>query len=234
MKVIPAVDMKDGECVQLVRGEEGTGKKYGDPVNAASRWVKEGADLLHIVDLDGAIDGERKNSPIIKKMISETEADLQVGGGIRSVSGAEELFSLGVERVIMGTAAVEDPDIVKKASRYGDIMVSLDASKGEVVIEGWKRGAGATPLELAGVFEDKGAESILYTNVDREGLMEGIDPEPVEDLVENVSIPVVASGGVSSQEDLRVLRNTGVSGVVIGTAFYEGRLTYRQALEAAN
>lgn len=234
MRVIPAVDVKDGECVQLVQGKEGTGKQYGDPVEAATAWTEQGADLLHLIDLDGALEGRRRNAPVIQRIARETDAEIQVGGGVRSVDDAKELFSLGARRVIMGTAAVEDPEIVSEASDYGDIMVSLDASGGEVVVEGWKQGSGLSLRELAPRFEEVGAESILYTDVDQEGLMDGVDPEPVRSLVEEVSIPVVASGGVTTTDDVGALRRAGAWGVVIGTAFYEGRLTYKQAVEAAN
>jgi phosphoribosylformimino-5-aminoimidazole carboxamide ribotide isomerase len=233
MDVIPAVDMKDGECVQLVQGEEGTAKGYGDPVEAARRWVEEGAERLHVVDLDGAIDGERRNARHVRRIVDETDVGVQVGGGVRSVEDAKGLFGAGADRVVMGTAAVEEPHLVGRVSEYGDVVVSLDAREGEVVVEGWKETAGITPVEAARRFEDEGASAFLFTNVDDEGLLDGVSVEPVEELVGSVEVPVIASGGVTTTADIEALREAGASGVVIGTAFYEGRITYDEAKEAA-
>ncbi|MFP4633121.1 MAG: 1-(5-phosphoribosyl)-5-[(5-phosphoribosylamino)methylideneamino]imidazole-4-carboxamide isomerase [Halobacteriales archaeon] len=229
--VIPAVDVEDGECVQLVQGERDTGSTYGDPVEAAERWIEEGADTLHVVDLDGAFDGERENVDAIEA-IAGLDVELQVGGGVRSVEDARVLFELGVERVILGTAAVENPDVVSEVSEHGNVMASIDSRGGEVVVEGWQEGSGVTPVELAREFERQGAESLLYTNVDTEGLLEGVNDDPVRRVVTEVDVPVVASGGVTTTEDVRALRSAGASGVVIGTAFYEGRLTYDEARRA--
>ncbi|XGI83900.1 1-(5-phosphoribosyl)-5-[(5-phosphoribosylamino)methylideneamino]imidazole-4-carboxamide isomerase [Halorutilales archaeon Cl-col2-1] len=233
MDVIPAVDMKDGDCVQLVQGEEGTEKTYGDPVEAAQTWVDAGAETLHIVDLDGAIHGERKNAEKVGRIIDETSVEVQVGGGIRSVDDAKSFFDAGAERVIMGTAAVENPRIVEDVSQHGDVMVSLDSKNDEVVVEGWQEGSGLSPVDLASKFEETGAESILYTDVDREGLLDGVETSTVSRIVEEVSIPVVASGGVSSPEDVEAVRDAGADGVVIGTALYEGRMSLQEAKEAA-
>ncbi len=232
MKVIPAVDVKDGECVQLVQGEEGTGESYGDPLDSARHWLEEDAEALHVVDLDGAIDGERENADVIEE-IASWDVEVQVGGGVRSEDDAAALFDAGVDRVIMGTAAQEDPDVVLRAAEHGDVMVSLDARDGEVVVEGWKRSTGTSPVEVAGEFEALGASSILFTNVDDEGLLEGVQTDPVAELVDSVDIPVVASGGVTTVDDVRALAEAGAWGVVIGTAFYEGHLTLKQAMEAA-
>ncbi|MCX2819577.1 1-(5-phosphoribosyl)-5-[(5-phosphoribosylamino)methylideneamino]imidazole-4-carboxamide isomerase [Haladaptatus sp. F3-133] len=233
MDVIPAVDMKGGECVQLVQGDEGTAKTYGDPVESARRWVDEGAEHLHVVDLDGAIDGERRNASQVRRIVEETDVSVQVGGGVRSVGDARTLFEAGADRVVMGTAAVENPPLVGRAAEYGEVVVSLDAREGEVVVEGWKEGAGVSPVEVARRFEDEGASAFLFTNVDDEGLLEGVTVEPVEELVEAVDVPVIASGGVATTDDVKALREAGASGVVIGTAFYEGRMSYDEANEVA-
>ena len=233
MEVIPAVDMKDGECVQLVQGDEETAESYGDPVESARRWVEEGAERLHVVDLDGAIDGERRNADNVRSIVEKTEVAVQVGGGVRSVEDAEVLFDAGADRVVMGTAAMEDPPLVGRVAQNGDVVVSLDAREGEVVVEGWKEGAGVTPVEAARRFEDVGASAFLFTNVDDEGLLNGVSVEPVAELVEAVDVPVIASGGVTTPDDVSALRDAGASGVVIGTAFYEGRMTYDEAVEAA-
>lgn len=233
MEVIPAVDMKDGECVQLVQGDEETAKSYGDPVRAARRWVDEGAKRLHVVDLDGAIEGERRNARHVRNIVEEAGVAVQVGGGVRSVEDATTLFEAGADRVVMGTAAMENPPLVGRVAEHGDVVVSLDAREGEVVVGGWKEGADVTPVEAARRFEDVGASAFLFTNVDDEGLLEGVTAEPVEELVEAVEVPVVASGGVTTPEDVSELRGVGAAGVVIGTAFYEGRMTYDEAKEAA-
>lgn len=233
MEVIPAVDMKDGECVQLVQGDETTAKSYGDPVEAARRWVREGAERLHVVDLDGAIDGERRNARHVRRVVEETGVAVQVGGGVRSVEDAATLFEAGADRVVMGTAAMREPSLVGTVAEHGAVVVSLDARDGEVVVEGWKEGAGVSPVEVAQRFEDAGASAFLFTNVDDEGLLEGVSVEPVEELVEAVDVPVIASGGVTTTQDVRALRDAGAAGVVIGTAFYEGRMTYDEAKEAA-
>lgn len=233
MEVIPAVDMKDGECVQLVQGNEETAETYGDPVESARRWVEEGAGRLHVVDLDGAIDGERRNAEHVRRIVDETDVSVQVGGGVRSVEDATTIFDAGADRVVMGTAAVENPPLVGRVSEHGDVVVSLDARDGEVVVEGWKEGAGVSPVEAARRFEDEGASAFLFTNVDDEGLLDGVTVEPVEKLVDSVDVPVIASGGVTTTDDVAALREAGAAGVVIGTAFYEGRMSYDEAKESA-
>jgi phosphoribosylformimino-5-aminoimidazole carboxamide ribotide isomerase len=233
MEVIPAVDMKDGECVQLVQGNEETAETYGDPVESARRWVREGAERLHVVDLDGAIDGDRRNAAHVRRIVDETDVSVQVGGGVRSVEEAETLFEAGADRVVMGTAAMENPPLVGRAAEHGDVVVSLDARDGEVVVEGWKESADVSPVEAARRFEDEGASAFLFTNVDDEGLLDGVTVKPVEELVDAVNVPVIASGGVATTDDVAALREAGAAGVVIGTAFYEGHMSYAEAKEAA-
>lgn len=235
-EVIPAVDMKDGEVVQLVGGERGTETRYGDPVQAASRWVSAGARTLHIIDLDGAMEGDRRNAEAVERILDTVEIDVQVGGGIRRVEDARNLLSRGVDRVILGTAAVENPEIVRSiASEYPDgVMVSLDAKHGEVVVEGWQESTGLDPVAVGGRYEELGAAAILYTDVDVEGQLGGVRTEVVERLAAAVTIPVVASGGVSSIGDLRAFRDAGAAAVVVGTALYEGRFTLADAQAAVS
>ncbi|MFC7008986.1 1-(5-phosphoribosyl)-5-[(5-phosphoribosylamino)methylideneamino]imidazole-4-carboxamide isomerase [Halalkalicoccus salilacus] len=235
-EVIPAVDMQDGEVVQLVQGERGTGRRYGDPAEAARRWIDEGARTLHLVDLDGAFEGERRNAPAIEAILGTVgeDAEIQLGGGIRSAGDAIDLLERGVDRVILGTAAVEDPEIVGEISdEYeGSVTVSLDAKDGEVVVSGWTEGTGLDPADAAERYEGLGAGAILFTNVDVEGRLEGVRTEPVRRIAEAVSIPVIASGGVASVEDVRALKEAGAAAVVVGTALYEGRFTLAEAAEA--
>ncbi|SEW17824.1 1-(5-phosphoribosyl)-5-[(5-phosphoribosylamino)methylideneamino]imidazole-4-carboxamide isomerase [Halobacterium jilantaiense] len=232
--VVPAVDMQDGEVVQLVQGERGTERTYGDPVEAATRWVDEGADTLHLVDLDGAFEGARANADAVDSILDATDVSVQVGGGIRTAEDAVDLLDRGVDRVILGTAAVQNPDIVGEvAAEYGDgVMVSLDAKGGEVVVEGWTEGTGVDPIEAAERYVDLGAAAILFTDVDVEGRQEGVRTEPVRELAERVDIPVIASGGVATVDDVRSLRDAGAAGVVVGTALYEGSFTLEEAQRA--
>ena len=233
-EVVPAVDVQGGEVVQLVGGERGTGKRYGEPVEAARRWVESGARTLHLVDLDGAFEGERENGPAIDRILDAVDVDVQLGGGIRTAADAIDLLDRGVDRVILGTAAVEAPAIVTEiAEDHPDgVMVSLDAKGGEVVVSGWQEGTGLDPAEAAARYADLGAAAILFTNVDVEGQLAGVRTDPVERLVDAVSIPVVASGGVASLDDVRALHDAGAAAVVVGTALYEGRFSLREATDA--
>ncbi|OTF00286.1 1-(5-phosphoribosyl)-5-[(5-phosphoribosylamino)methylideneamino]imidazole-4-carboxamide isomerase [Halorubrum sp. SD683] len=241
-EVIPAVDVQDGEVVQLVGGERGTGKRYGDPVAAAERWVEAGAETLHLVDLDGAFEGERVNAGALESVVDAVGGDgadavgLQLGGGIRAAEGARALLDLGLDRVILGTAAVETPDIVAEIDEThpGSVVVSLDAKDGEVVVSGWTEGTGLDPAEAAARYEELGAGAILFTNVDVEGQLDGIDREAVASVVEAVDIPVIASGGVATVEDVIDLKEAGAAAVVVGTALYEGEFTLREAQDAAD
>jgi phosphoribosylformimino-5-aminoimidazole carboxamide ribotide isomerase len=233
-EVVPAVDVKDGEAVQLVGGERGTETRYGDPVEAARRWVDDGAETLHLVDLDGAFEGERANREAIERIVEAVSVPIQLGGGIRTAGDARSLLDVGIERVILGTAAIERPEIVAEVSEThpGGVMVSLDARDGEVVVAGWTEATGLDPAEAAARYEELGAGSILFTNVDVEGRLSGVSADPVHELAEAVSIPIVASGGVTTVADLRTLADAGASAVVVGTALYEGRFTLAEARRA--
>ncbi|PSP74274.1 1-(5-phosphoribosyl)-5-((5-phosphoribosylamino)methylideneamino)imidazole-4-carboxamide isomerase [Halobacteriales archaeon QS_3_64_16] len=234
-EVIPAVDLQDGAVVQLVGGERDSGTEYGDPVAAAKRWVDAGARTLHVVDLDGAFEGERTNAEAVSRITAATDVPIQLGGGIRSAADARELLDRGVDRVILGTAAIEAPEIVADvaAEHPEGVVVSLDAKAGEVVIAGWTEGTGIDPPEAAREYEKRGAAAILFTDVDSEGRLEGVETELLERVVKAVSIPVIASGGVATLEDIRALGEAGAAAVVVGSALYEGRFTLREAIEAA-
>lgn len=237
-EVIPAVDMRGGKCVQLVQGVPGSEMvTLDDPIEVTLDWVRRGAKTLHLVDLDGAIEGERKNAPIIEKIVNthqENGTRIQVGGGIRSFEDAASLLELGVSRVILGTAALQNPELVKRlSSTFGNerITVALDAKNGKISIKGWTEECAQTPVEMGRKFEELGAGSLLFTNIDSEGLLQGVNPVPTKELVESVTIPVIASGGVSSLQDLQVLKETGAAGVVVGSALYTGRFTLEAAVE---
>ncbi|WP_160134505.1 1-(5-phosphoribosyl)-5-[(5-phosphoribosylamino)methylideneamino]imidazole-4-carboxamide isomerase [Halococcus salsus] len=233
-EVVPAVDIEGGQVVQLVGGERGSETAYGDPVEAAERWVAAGARTLHLVDLDGAFDGERRNATAIERIVETVDVPVQLGGGIRTAADARSLLDAGVDRVILGTAAVETPEVVAAISdtHPESVVVSLDASDGEVVVSGWTEGTGIDPVEAAAGYEDRGAAGILFTDVDVEGRLEGVRADRVRRLAEAVSVPVVASGGVETLDDLETLRDAGASAAVVGTALYEGRFTLEDAITA--
>ena len=235
-EVVPAVDMQDGQVVQLVGGERGTGRTYGDPVTAARRWVEAGARTLHLVDLDGAFEGERANAGAIDAVLDAVDVAVQLGGGIRTAADAVGLLDRGVDRVILGTAAVENPDIVADISdeHPGRVMVSLDAKDGEVVVSGWTEGTGLDPAAAAARYEDLGAGAILFTDVDIEGQLDGVRTDPVERVVGAVDVPVVASGGVATVGDIRALRDAGAAAVVVGSALYEGTFALEEAQRAVS
>ena len=232
--VIPAIDIQDGEVVQLVGGERGTGQRYGDPATTARRWVEAGASRLHLVDLDGAFSGERQNVTAIDDILEAVSVPVQLGGGIRTRADAQDLLERGVDRIILGTAAIENPALVDElATAYPDrIVVGLDAKAGEVVIDGWTSGTGVAPHEAASTFADRGVAAILCTDVDVEGRLEGVRTDVIAAVVDAVSIPVIASGGVASIEDLQALRDAGARAAVVGTALYEGQFSLEEAMAA--
>jgi len=206
-----------------------------NPMAQAERWASEGTDHLHIIDLDGAIQGKRINASILRQIVTELDLFTQVGGGIRTKDDVRDVLSLGVDRAILGTAALKNPDMVRElADEHGRerIMVALDVRKGDVTTEGWQKTIGKRAVDLGRLFEQKGAGSILFTNIDVEGQQKGIDLGPTRQLVEAVKIPIVAAGGVTSIEDVLALKGAGAAGAVAGTAIYTGKLSVRRTLEA--
>jgi phosphoribosylformimino-5-aminoimidazole carboxamide ribotide isomerase len=233
MTVFPAVDILGGRCVQLVQGKRETATVFGDPVDCARRWVEAGAKALHIINLDGAFGDSGSNADIIKRILRETGIFMQLGGGIRSVGDARSWLDTGVDRVILGTLAVLEPESVSTLSGevgHSRVMASVDAREGQVVVEGWRDPEGDY-LGWARRFEDLGAGSLLFTNVDVEGLQQGIRREPVEKLLTATGLPVVVAGGISSIGDVEVLRDLGASGVVLGSALYSGKIDLGKAME---
>lgn len=235
MLIIPSVDIKNGNCVQLVGGQPGTGNEYGDPVEAALKWEAEGAHYLHVVDLDAAL-GEGDNLVKVAEILANVTIEVQVSGGIRAVDRGVELLGIGADRVILGTAAFEEPDVLRElVEKSGSerVMVALDVKKGKIAVEGWKERTEEDVVEMAKKFEEIGVGGFLFTNVDVEGSMTGLDPEPIKRLVEVVDTPVIAAGGVSSKEDIKQAKKAGASGLVIGTGLYEGKISLKEAMEAA-
>lgn len=235
MIVFPAVDILGGRCVQLVQGKRDTATAYGDPLLCAESWINQGAQALHIVNLDGAFGSSKLNAEKITDVIIRTGVETQLGGGIRSLEDARSWLDCGVDRIIISTFAAEDPECLTTLSdEYGSdrIMAGVDARAGEMVTHGWERPAGDF-LEWADMFIRKGAGSLLYTNVSVEGLCNGIDPKPVRDLLSTVSVLVVVAGGITSASDIKILKESDAAGVVLGSALYSGKITLREALEAA-
>lgn len=235
MIIFPAVDILGGQCVQLVQGRRESARAFGTPLENARRWLDAGAEALHVVNLDGAFGAAQANAEMIREVIKETGVFVQLGGGIRSREDACAWLETGVERVILGTVAVREPEIIRDLSlEFGpeQVMAGVDARGGAVVIEGWQEEAGDY-LSWAKRFEMLGAGSLLFTNVAVEGLCQGIETEPVARLLEQTDLPVVVAGGVTSVEDVRALRDLGVAGVVLGSALYNGKITFEEALEAA-
>jgi phosphoribosylformimino-5-aminoimidazole carboxamide ribotide isomerase len=234
-RIIPAIDLKNKKCVSLVQGIPGTERvSIDDPLAVAARWVSEGAKVLHLIDLDGAIDGNRLNSAIIESIIKKFRVETQVGGGIRSKEDASALLNLGADRVILGTAAVNNPSLVEELAReFGSqrIMVALDSKNGRVTTHGWAKKSSFTAVELGKKFEESGAGSILFTDINTEGLLKGVNPLPTKELVQALSIPVIASGGITTLHDIEVIKKTGASGIVVGAALYVGKFSLHDALK---
>jgi phosphoribosylformimino-5-aminoimidazole carboxamide ribotide isomerase len=233
MKIFPAVDILGGKCVQLVQGKRESATAYGDPLACAIRWLNEGATALHIVNLDGAFGTSSQNAILITDLIKKTGVEIELGGGIRSVDDARHWLETGVERVIISTLATQDPECVRTLAReFGSsrVMPGVDAKGGQIAVHGWQETVGDY-LDWAVRFEQLGAGSLLYTNVDVEGLQQGVRFDPVKRLIERVGIPVVVAGGVSSGSDVAGLREAGAYGAVLGSALYSGKIALKDALE---
>jgi phosphoribosylformimino-5-aminoimidazole carboxamide ribotide isomerase len=233
MKIFPAVDILGGKCVQLVQGKRESATAYGDPLSCATRWLNQGAAALHIVNLDGAFGSSSANAGLIKDLIRKTGVEIELGGGIRSVEDARHWLETGVDRVIISTLATQDPECIRSlVKEFGSsrVMPGVDAKGGQIAVHGWQETAGDY-LDWAARFEKLGAGSLLYTNVDVEGLQQGVRFEPVKRLIDRVGIPVVVAGGVSSGADVAGLRDAGAYGAVLGSALYSGKLALKDALE---
>jgi len=234
MIVIPAVDIKNGKCVQLVQGKPGSEQiVLENPSKVALDWQEHGASFLHVIDLDGAL-GEENNLDVVEKILKKVSIPVQMGGGIRTTKEAINLLEMGINRVILGTLAIENPETVQNLSKdYGKerVMVALDIKNSRVVMRGWTKKTNFTAPVLGEIFQHKGAGGILFTNVDHEGLLVGFRMEPLQVLLKTVQIPVVYSGGVSSLKDVATLSRTGVYGVVIGSALYKGKIRIQDALK---
>ncbi|BBK45267.1 1-(5-phosphoribosyl)-5-[(5-phosphoribosylamino) methylideneamino] imidazole-4-carboxamide isomerase [Allostella vacuolata] len=236
MILYPAIDLQQGRCVRLLRGAMDQATVYNeDPGAQAASFAAAGFAWLHLVDLDGAIHGRAVNEAAVRAILAATDRPVQLGGGIRDMAGIERWLEAGVRRVILGTVALRNPDLVRAAGRRfpGRIAVGIDARGGRVAVEGWVETAETLALDLARQFEDAGVTAIIYTDIDRDGALVGVNVEATAELARAVSIPIIASGGVAGIADIHALRATGVvAGVVVGRALYDGRLDPAEALRA--
>ena len=236
MIVIPAIDLKNGKCVRLREGKMDEETIFSeDPISTAGSWFSQGAEILHIVDLDGAVNGQPMNQEVIFSIIAEfPERRIQIGGGIRSFESASEYLNEGIERVIMGTSAVEEPDMLKDfCSKFPNrLVLGIDALDGVVKTQGWLKGSGISPSELVKKFEDDPIAAIIFTDISKDGMMIGPNIEATSDLANQTKIPVIASGGVSSLDHIIQLEDKkNISGVICGRALYEKAFTYEDVLE---
>ncbi len=238
MLIIPAVDIKNGKCVQLVQGKPGTEQVViENPELVAEGWENKGAEILHVINLDGAFGNSSKNLEVVEKILKTVSIPVQLGGGIRTIKDAVNLLELGIERVILGTMAVESPENVELLSKeFGRdrILVALDSKDSRVVVKGWTEKTKQTAPELGISLQKKGAGGILFTNVDVEGLMNGFNMDPLLELLNAVEIPVIYSGGVTSIKDVEKLSKTNTYGVVIGSALYKGKINFEDTLKYQN
>lgn len=237
MLVIPAIDLKDGQCVRLLQGRKEDSTVYSnDPASTALRWQSMGARLLHVVDLDGAFTGAQRNLSGIKAIREAVSIDIEVGGGIRDMEAIGRLLSMGINSVILGTQAAEEPSFVERAAeKYpGRIIAGIDARDGTVSIKGWVESTGINARDFARLMEEKGVSGVIYTDISRDGMLTGPNIEATRAMVGALGIPVVASGGISTIKDVRELKKIdGLWGAITGKAIYSGSLDLREAITEA-
>jgi phosphoribosylformimino-5-aminoimidazole carboxamide ribotide isomerase len=232
--VIPALDLKDQKCVQLVGGDP-TKKiiEEDNPVEIAKYWGESGVKRLHLIDLDGAIEGKRLNDTVVIEIVEELDIPVQFGGGLRTVEDARAFLDMGVEKIILGTMALNNPEVLEElAERYGPerLIIALDSRSGRVAIKGWTEDTGQKASEIVGRFEPYVSE-VLFTNIDVEGRMAGIDEALVKEMIDATSLDIIVSGGITTIADIENVRDAGASGVVIGSALYTGKLNFKKALQ---
>ncbi len=239
MLIIPAVDIKNGKCVRLLQGRmEDETVFSNDPAAMAQKWAMAGAELIHVIDLDGAFEKSPQNSDAIKNILETVNTPIQLGGGIRTERTIRMFLDMGVSRVIIGTEAINNPKLVEQAARFfpGQIIVGIDARNGRVAIEGWTETTPIKAVDLAKRFQNCGVAAINFTDIYRDGMQSGPNIEETRRLAEAISIPVVASGGVSTIKDIQnllPLEASGVTGVITGKALYSGTLDFKEALTVA-
>lgn len=237
MIIIPAIDIKDGRCVRLTQGRMDAEIVYSnDPSEVAIRWASLGAELIHLVDLDGAVEGNAKNFNVIRKITDAVNVPVQIGGGIRDENIARSYLDMpGVKRIIVGTAAYKDPGLLAGLTKKfpGRVAVGIDAKDGKVAIKGWVEVTGEKAVDLAKRLEGIGVACIIYTDISRDGMLSGPNVEATREMAGSVDIPVVASGGISSRKDIESYNGVPLEGIIVGKALYSGNLGLKEAIEAA-
>jgi phosphoribosylformimino-5-aminoimidazole carboxamide ribotide isomerase len=236
MVIYPAIDIIDGKCVSLVQGLFHKETTYSDnPIEVALEWENMGSEYLHIIDLDGAKTGKPKNAHIVSEMAAKLCIPIQLGGGIRSIETIEIFLSKGIEKVILGTAAVRDQKFLKEALKIfrENIIIGIDAKDGVVAIEGWAKTSHFTSVDFAKKMEELGAYRIIYTDISKDGMLQGPNFEATKKMVNAVDIEVIASGGVSRVRDIEKLKEIGVYGAIVGKALYTGDINLKEALKVA-
>ncbi len=237
LRIIPAVDIKNGRCVRLTQGKADQETVYSDdPLSMACYWDEQGAQLIHVVDLDGAFDGKPVNAELIKNIIYNSTVDIQVGGGIRNMDTIAGYINAGAYKVILGTIAHQNPNFVKEACEKfpNKIIVGIDARDGNVAIKGWVEISEQKATDLAKSMESLGVAGFIFTDIGRDGMMQGPNLESIQSFAQSTTLPVIASGGVSRLEDLEALQkieSLGIQGVIVGKALYDKRIDYRQAIK---
>jgi phosphoribosylformimino-5-aminoimidazole carboxamide ribotide isomerase len=240
MQIIPAIDLKDGKCVRLFQGEMDKETVYfEDPLAAAQHWLREGATFLHLVDLNGAVEGRPVHTTEVAAICTQPGLTVELGGGLRSVGAVESAFQLGVARVVIGTAAYDSAEFLRDLCKKfpGQINVGIDARLGKVAVKGWKETTPMDAVELARRCEQDGAARIIYTDISRDGAGSGVNLDETAKIAHAIHIPVIASGGVATLDDIRRLRpleKAGVEGVIVGRALYRGIFRFSEAVTAGN
>ena len=233
MRLYPAIDMIDGQCVRLVQGDYGQKTTFSDdPLAVAMRWQEEGGEFIHLVDLDGAKSGDMPNFEVICRIASELNIPIEVGGGIRNMHAVEQYLEHGIQRVILGTAAIKNPAFIQEAVKeYGArIVVGIDAKDGMVAINGWEEVSEISALSLAKQMEEMGVSTIIYTDIATDGMLKGPNVSAMREMTEHVNVDIVASGGVTTLNDLERLSKTDVEGAIIGKALYTGHILLPEAI----
>ena len=234
MEVIPAIDLRGGRCVRLYQGDYAKETVYSDnPLEVALRWQEMGAPRIHVVDLDGAASGKPENLAVLKRLADSVDVALQVGGGIREMSTCEKMLDMGMQRIVLGTVAVQEPSLVEQlCRRFGSeaVVVGVDARDGVVAIRGWQESTSSTTLDLMHRMEELGVRRFLYTDISRDGTLTEPNFQAVEVVVRGSDAAILAAGGVSSIEQLRRLASVGVEGAIVGMALYTGAIDLREAI----
>lgn len=234
MQLYPAIDLKNGQCVRLKQGKFKEVKVYSDkPWEMAQHWEQQGGTFLHLVDLDGALAGDLINAKVIQRIVESVSIPVQIGGGIRTAETIEKLLALGVARTIIGTKAVENPGFIEEAVKtFGAerIVAGVDAKDGMVATDGWEKVSSLTALELCRQMAAYGVKHVVYTDISKDGMLEGPNTAHTEFLTRQTGLDIIASGGVSSMEDLQILSDSGIQGAIIGKALYEGRIELKRAV----